>query len=379
MKLVNIVGARPQFIKLAPLERAIADVNTGDTRPVESIIIHTGQHYDTGMSDIFFDELKIPRADFHLDVGSGRRHGDQTARMLKKIEDILVDTSPDMVVVYGDTNSTLAGALAASKLHIPVAHVEAGLRSFDRNMPEEINRLVADHVSDLLLAPTPTAISNLEKENLSSRTVFTGDIMYDAVLFNRKLAKQQSSILEKLQLAPGTFGLVTVHRASNTDEKGRLENLLQAFNDVAANELPLVFPIHPRTAHALKSQYADWSAHPRLHLVEPLGYLDILSLLDSAKMALTDSGGLQKEAFFLGCPCITLREETEWVETVEAGGNMLTGTDPEKILGAVSHWQRYESGGTTGFSQGASRYFGDGHAASAILDALFQFSGRKAA
>ena len=378
MKLVNIVGARPQFIKLAPLERAIADVNTGDTRPVESIIIHTGQHYDTGMSDIFFDELKIPRADFHLDVGSGR-HGDQTARMLKKIEDILVDTSPDMVVVYGDTNSTLAGALAASKLHIPVAHVEAGLRSFDRNMPEEINRLVADHVSDLLLAPTPTAISNLEKENLSSRTVFTGDIMYDAVLFNRKLAKQQSSILEKLQLAPGTFGLVTVHRASNTDEKGRLENLLQAFNDVAANELPLVFPIHPRTAHALKSQYADWSAHPRLHLVEPLGYLDILSLLDSAKMALTDSGGLQKEAFFLGCPCITLREETEWVETVEAGGNMLTGTDPEKILGAVSHWQRYESGGTTGFSQGASRYFGDGHAASAILDALFQFSGRKAA
>ena len=325
MKLVNIVGARPQFIKLAPLERAIAEFNSGDTRPVESIIIHTGQHYDTGMSDIFFDELKIPRAHFHLDVGSGR-HGDQTARMLKKIEDILVDTSPDMVVVYGDTNSTLAGALAASKLHIPVAHVEAGLRSFDRNMPEEINRLVADHVSDLLLAPTPTAISNLENENLSSRTVFTGDIMYDAVLFNRKLAKQQSNILEKLQLEPGTFGLVTVHRASNTDEKGRLENLLQTFNEVAANELPLVFPVHPRTAHALKSKYADWSAHPRLHLVEPLGYLDILSLLDSAKMALTDSGGLQKEAFFLGCPCITLREETEWVETVEAGGNLLTGS-----------------------------------------------------
>ena len=372
MKLVNIVGARPQFIKLAPLERAIAEFNSSDTRPVESIIIHTGQHYDTGMSDIFFDELKIPRAHFHLDVGSGR-HGDQTARMLKKIEDILVDTSPDMVVVYGDTNSTLAGALAASKLHIPVAHVEAGLRSFDRNMPEEINRLVADHVSDLLLAPTPTAISNLEKENLSARTVFTGDIMYDAVLFNRKLAKQQSNILENLQLEPGTFGLVTVHRASNTDEKGRLKNLLRAFNEVAANELPLVFPVHPRTAHALKSQYADWSAHPRLHLVEPLGYLDILSLLDSAKMALTDSGGLQKEAFFLGCPCITLREETEWVETVESGGNLLTGVNPEKILEAVSYWKNRDHDGAADFSKQVPEFFGDGDAARKIFTALSQY------
>ncbi|MEN8166336.1 MAG: UDP-N-acetylglucosamine 2-epimerase (non-hydrolyzing) [Pseudomonadota bacterium] len=378
MKLVNIVGARPQFIKLAPLERAIAEHNTGDTQPVESIIIHTGQHYDTGMSDIFFDELKIPRAHFHLDVGSGR-HGDQTARMLQKIEEILLDTSPDMVVTYGDTNSTLAGALAASKLQIPVAHVEAGLRSFDRQMPEEINRLVADHVSDLLLAPTPTAIRNLEKENLSTRTVFTGDIMYDAVLFNRKLAKQQSSILKKLWLEPGTFGLVTVHRASNTDEKGRLKRLLQALNEVAAQGLPLVFPVHPRTAKSLKSKYANWSAHPQLHLVEPLGYLDILLLLDSAKMALTDSGGLQKEAFFLGCPCITLREQTEWVETVEAGGNLLTGTDPEKILGAVSRWQQYASGGAAGFSQEASRYFGDGDAASAILNALFQYAGRMTA
>jgi UDP-GlcNAc3NAcA epimerase len=372
MKLVNIVGARPQFIKLAPLERAIAEYNTGDTQPVESIIIHTGQHYDTGMSDIFFDELKIPRAHFHLDVGSGR-HGDQTAQMLKKIEDILLDTSPDMVVTYGDTNSTLAGALAASKLHIPVAHVEAGLRSFNRRMPEEINRLVADHVSDLLLAPTPTAISNLENENLSSRMVFTGDIMYDAVLFNRKLAKQQSSILEKLQLEPGTFGLVTVHRASNTDEEGRLEKLLQAFNEVAANELPLVFPVHPRTANALKSKYGDWSAHPRLHLVEPLGYLDILSLLDSAKMALTDSGGLQKEAFFLACPCITLREETEWVETVEAGGNLLTGTDPEKILGAVSYWKKRDPDGTADFSKQVPEFFGNGDAAQKIFTALRQY------
>jgi len=372
MKLVNIVGARPQFIKLAPLERAIAEFNTTDTQPVESVIIHTGQHYDTGMSDIFFDELKIPRAHFHLDVGSGR-HGDQTARMLKKIEDILLETSPDMVVTYGDTNSTLAGALAASKLHIPVAHVEAGLRSFNRHMPEEINRLVADHVSDLLLAPTPTAVSNLGNENLSSRTVFTGDIMYDAVLFNRKLSKQRSGILKKLQLEPGTFGLVTVHRASNTDDNGRLENLLQTFNEVAASELPLVFPVHPRTANTLKSKYADWSAHPRLHLVEPLGYLDILSLLDNAKMALTDSGGLQKEAFFLGCPCITLREETEWVETVAAGGNLLTGVNPDKMLEAVSYWKNCDHHRTTDFSKRVPDFFGSGDAAQKILAALRRY------
>ena len=374
MKLVNIVGARPQFIKLAPLERAITEFNSGDSLTVESVIIHTGQHYDSGMSDIFFNELKIPRAHFHLDVGSGR-HGEQTGRMLEKIEDILLDVSPDMVVTYGDTNSTLAGALAASKLHIPVAHVEAGLRSFDRRMPEEINRLVADHICDLLLAPTPTAVTNLANEDLSSRTVFTGDIMYDAVLFNRDLAKQQSAILEKLQLEPGSFGLVTVHRASNTDDEQRLGQLLKAFNEVAARQLPLVFPVHPRTVNALKSEYAGWTAHPNLHLVDPLGYLDMLSLLDNAKMALTDSGGLQKEAFFLGCPCITLREETEWVETVEAGGNHLTGTDPEKILAAVTHWQQYSASGVQVFSTVAAQYFGDGHAANAILDTLLQFSG----
>ncbi len=374
MKLVNIVGARPQFIKLAPLERAIAGFNASSTEHVDSLIIHTGQHYDAGMSDIFFEELRIPRAHFHLDVGSAR-HGEQTARMLEKIEDILVESSPDMVVTYGDTNSTLAGTLAAAKLNIPVAHIEAGLRSFDRKMPEEINRLVADHTSDLLLAPTPTALRNLANENLSSRTVFTGDIMYDAVLFNRELAKQQSTIMDELQLEPGTFGLVTVHRASNTDEKGRMENLLHTFNTVAASGLPLVFPVHPRTANLLKSTFADWSAHPRLHLVKPLGYLDMLSLLDTARMTLTDSGGLQKEAFFLGCPCITLREETEWVETVEAGGNLLTGTDPEKILGAVSHWQKNDSCLENGFSQQATYYFGNGHAASEILGAITRFTG----
>jgi UDP-N-acetylglucosamine 2-epimerase len=375
MKFVNIVGARPQFIKLAPLERAIAEFNNGDGEPIDSTIVHTGQHYDAGMSDIFFDELNIPRAHFHLDIGSGR-HGDQTARMLKAIENLLLDTTPDLVVTFGDTNSTLAGVLAASKLHIPVAHVEAGLRSFNRRMPEEVNRLVADHVSDLLLAPTPTAIRNLENENLASRTVFTGDIMYDAVLFNREFAKRKSRILDELQLEPKTYGLVTIHRASNTDENERLDILLHALNEVARTRLPLVFPVHPRTANSLKLKGGNWLAHSTIQLVEPLGYLDMLALLDAAKITLTDSGGLQKEAFFVGCPCITLRDETEWVETVEAGGNVLTGAEPEKIFAAVDQWQQHEAGTNSGFSKEASRYFGDGHAAHAILDALCRFTDR---
>jgi UDP-N-acetylglucosamine 2-epimerase len=350
MKLVSIVGARPQFIKLAPLARAIEAHNRGTDEPVEGLIIHTGQHYDAGMSDVFFDELKIPRADFDLGVGSAR-HGSQTAQMLEKIEDVLLGASPDMVVTYGDTNSTLAGALASAKLQIPAAHIEAGLRSFKRSMPEEINRLVADHVSDLLLAPTPTAMTNLRNEGLSERGVLTGDIMYDTVLFNRQLAAQHSDILARLDLEPGAYGLVTVHRAENTDDEHRLGNLLRALNDVAADQLPLVFPVHPRTARHLESNPNAWSAHPRLHLINPVGYLDTLSLLGGARVVLTDSGGLQKEAFFLGCPCVTLREETEWVETVEAGGNVLVGTSPESIREAVSDWgQRYPSG-TADFSK----------------------------
>jgi UDP-GlcNAc3NAcA epimerase len=377
MKLVSIVGARPQFIKLAPLERAIEAHNLKSDRPIDNTIIHTGQHYDKGMSDIFFEELKIPRARFHLEVGSGR-HGSQTGRMLEKIEKVLLDSPPDMVVVYGDTNSTLAGALAAAKLEIPVAHIEAGLRSFKRSMPEEINRLVADHVSDLLLAPTPTAMENLKNEGLSERTVFTGDIMYDAVLFNRELAIQQSKILERLRLEPGTFGLVTVHRAANTDDGQRLEKLLGAFNEVAASGLPLVFPMHPRTTGKLKSMPGNWSPHPRLHLIEPLGYLDILSLIDAARLTLTDSGGLQKEAFFLGCPCITLREETEWVETVQARGNVLAGIEPEKILEAVSYWEQRCPDGIADFSKQTSRSFGGGDAAQEILEALLRFPDQEA-
>ena len=246
------MGARPQFIKIAPLLRSFECDNSNGSRPIENIIVHTGQHYDAAMSDIFFEELRFLSQRLTC-VGSGR-HGSQTGQMLEKIEQVLLESQPDMVVVYGDTNSTLAGALAAAKLHIPVAHVEAGVRSFNRRMPEEINRVVADHVSDLLLAPTQTAMENLGREGLSAKAVVTGDMMYDAVLFNRDVAEQRSKILERLKLVPGDYGVVTVHRAENTDDERRLGILLTAFNDIAASMLQLVFPVHPRTAKLMSSK-----------------------------------------------------------------------------------------------------------------------------
>jgi UDP-GlcNAc3NAcA epimerase len=366
------VGARPQFIKMAPLLRSFECGNSKGSRLIENIIIHTGQHYDAAMSDIFFEELKIPHPIINLGVGSGE-HGIQTGQMLEKIEQVLLEKRPDMVVVYGDTNSTLAGALAAAKLHIPVAHIEAGLRSFNRHMPEEINRIVADHVSDLLLAPTPAAIKNLRDEGLSNKTVLTGDIMYDAVLFNRAVAERRSKILERLNLVPRDYGLVTVHRSENTDDERHLGSLLTAFNDIAASRLRLVFPIHPRTAKLLSSRFSGWLPNPRLHIIEPVGYLDMLRLISQAWITLTDSGGLQKEALFLGCPCITLREETEWVETVQAGANILAGVDPCKIRDAISSWETRFSTGKPDFSATVSASFGDGHAADKIRDALLAF------
>lgn len=372
MKLLSIVGARPQFIKVAPFARAIADHNNKGGEPLEHLILHTGQHYDAGMSEIFFEELEIPRADFNLGVGSGR-HGSQTGQMLEKIEQVLLETRPDMVVIYGDTNSTVAGALAAVKLHLPVAHVEAGLRSFNRRMPEEINRIVADHTSDILLAPTPTAMDNLAGEGLAQKAHWTGDIMYDAVLFNRQLASQQSEILPRLSLVPGAYGLVTVHRADNTDNDQRLINLLTVFNEIAEYLLPLVFPIHPRTANLLKEKFPAWVAHPRLRLIEPLGYLDMLCLLAQTGLVLTDSGGVQKEAFFLGRPCLTLREETEWPETVIGGGNQTVGTQPDVIRTAVTTWRRQSPMTKADFSIAVGNAFGDGNAAQHILTAIFQF------
>jgi UDP-GlcNAc3NAcA epimerase len=372
MKVVSIVGARPQFIKIAPLSRSFDHFNSTAGAGIENIIVHTGQHYDSEMSDIFFDELEIPQPTINLGVGSAL-HGSQTGQMLEKIEQVLLERRADMVVTYGDTNSTLAGALAAAKLHIPVAHIEAGLRSFNRRMPEEINRIVADHVSDLLMAPTPTAIQNLKNEGLSNKTVLTGDIMYDAVLFNRAIAERRSKILEQLELVPRDYGLVTVHRSENTDDERRLGSLLTAFNDIAANMLRLVFPIHPRTAKLLSSRFSGWLPNPRLHIIEPVGYLDMLRLISQARISLTDSGGLQKEALFLGCPCITLREETEWVETIQAEANILTGVDPCKVRGAVSTWETRLSAGRPDFSATVRASFGDGHAADKIRDALLAF------
>jgi UDP-GlcNAc3NAcA epimerase len=366
------VGARPQFVKIAPLLRAFERHNSHGSRPLEHIIVHTGQHYDPAMSDIFFEELRIPHPTINLDVGSGR-HGSQTGRMLEKLERVLLERQTDLVVVYGDTNSTVAGALAAAKLHIPVAHVEAGVRSFNRRMPEEINRVVADHVSDLLLAPTCTAMENLRREGLSGKAVMTGDLMYDAVLFSREVAAQRSKILERLNLVAGDYGVVTVHRAENTDDERRLRNLLAAFNDISASVLKLVFPVHPRTAGWLASSFPWWSPHPRLHLIEPVGYLDMVRLVSCARLTLTDSGGLQKEAFFLGCPCITLREETEWLETIHGGGNILAGVEAPKIRDAVSTWEARLSMGRGGFSAGVAGLFGDGSAADKVRDALLAF------
>jgi UDP-N-acetylglucosamine 2-epimerase len=369
VKLVSIVGARPQFVKIAPVCRAIARHNAGAGEPIEDVIVHTGQHYDPGMSDVFFDELDIPRADFDLGVGSGS-HGVQTARMLEGIEALLQKAKPDAVVVYGDTNSTIAGALAAVKLHLPVVHVEAGLRSFNRRMPEEINRVATDHMSDLLLAPTPTAMRHLEAERLAERAEFTGDVMLDAVRHNLAVAGERSRVLEDLGLEARSYGVVTLHRAENTSGE-RLRASLELLNAVAASGVTLVFPVHPRTRAQLDGGGAgDWAAHPRLRLVPVLGYLDMLRLVGHARVVLTDSGGLQKEALFLGAPCVTLRDETEWPETVEAGGNVVTGLDRPRVLEAVARAvaRRHQAASDAAIE----RCFGDGHAAGRIVEAILR-------
>ena len=370
MRTVSIVGARPQFVKLAPVSRAMAALGASGGAAIEDVIVHTGQHYDPGLSDIFFTELEIPHPDIDLKIGSGS-HGQQSARMLEGIEQVLVERTPDVVVVYGDTNSTLAGALAAAKLHIPIAHVEAGLRSFDRHMPEEVNRLVADHLSEVLLAPTQTAMENLTKENLVDRAVLTGDVMLDAIRFNRDLSLQRSAILTELALEPQSYGVVTLHRAANTDSE-RLIVILETLDEVAEQHLPLVFPVHPRTVARIGSDYPDWQPGGRLRLIDPVGYLDMVRLVDSAAIVLTDSGGLQKEAFFLDAPCVTLRNKTEWPETVDGGGNVLTGAEPERILAAVGAVMGGSGRPATG---AAEAYFGDGHAADKIVQEIVKLAG----
>lgn len=352
MKVVSIVGARPQFIKAAPVTKALRAAG------FQEILLHTGQHYDYGMSQIFFEELSIPKPDLNLEIGSGR-HGQQTGQMLIRIEEILLQERPNWVLVYGDTNSTLAGALAAIKLHLPVAHVEAGLRSYNREMPEEHNRVLTDHCSDLLFCPTQTAVTNLASEGITQGVHLVGDTMYDAVLAFSEIARQQSTILQKLEVEPKGYVLATVHRPYNTDVPENLQAILTAFSEIGE---AVVFPVHPRTRKMLDAFNLS-SKTQNLKLIEPVGYLDMLILEQNARLILTDSGGMQKEAYFFKVPCVTLRSETEWVETVEAGWNVVVGTSTQDIINAVRDVHR-------GLRRGSNNGFGAGDAATRICKVL---------
>lgn len=328
MKLLTVVGARPQFIKAAAVSRAIrAQTHLG----MQEVLLHTGQHYDDNMSQVFFDELDIPQPKYNLEI-SGGTHGAMTGRMLEAVEQVLLQERPDCLLVYGDTNSTLAGALAAAKLHIPVAHVEAGLRSFNMRMPEEVNRILTDRVSSWLFCPTAAAVANLHAEGMSQGVSLVGDVMYDVAMYYRERARQQSTVLSRLNVPPGQFVLATCHRAENTDDRMRLSAILKALAEIALHT-PVVLPLHPRT-HKLVHDYGLTVLLTGLQVTEPLPFLDMVALEQAAQVIFTDSGGVQKEAFFYRVPCITLRDETEWVETVELGWNQLVGAQHEAILAA---------------------------------------------
>ena len=330
IKILTVVGARPQFIKAAAVSRAIREEFSGQ---IVERLVHTGQHYDDNMSKIFFDELDIPQPQYNLEVFGGS-HGVMTGRMLEALERVFISERPDWVLIYGDTNSTLAGALAAAKLHIPVAHVEAGLRSFNIRMPEEINRIVADRLSQLLFCPTETAVSNLSREGVLNGVENVGDVMFDASLFYRERAKSRSTILQRLGLTHGEFVLATCHRAENTDDTTKLRQIIEALAEVS-DVLPVVLPLHPRTRKLLFQSQLEKQLKS-VKVSEPLPFLDMIAMEQSAKVIMTDSGGVQKEAFFFGVPCITMRDETEWVETVASGLNHLVGASKGKILEAFN-------------------------------------------
>lgn len=323
MKIVSIVGARPQFIKVKPV------IDILKRKKIRHILVHTGQHYNYEMSKIFFKELKIPKPNYNLGIGS-HSHGKQTSLMLEKIEEVLLKIKPHLVIVYGDTNSTLSGALAAVKLNIPVAHVEAGLRSYRMDMPEEINRVLTDRVSTLLFCPTKTAVKNLKKEGITKNVFLVGDVMYD--IFKIKSKSKKSTILPRLNLKPKEYLLLTIHRQENTNDSKNLRSILSA---LAATKERIVFPIHPRTKKALRK--IKGLKFPDFLFMEPISYSDMLALEKNAKKILTDSGGVQKEAYWFKIPCITLRKETEWVETLEHGWNILTDTNTGKILKSVKN------------------------------------------
>nr|WP_303714914.1 UDP-N-acetylglucosamine 2-epimerase (non-hydrolyzing) [Methanoculleus marisnigri] len=352
MKVLSVVGARPQFVKCAPVSREVRKVH-------EEVLVHTGQHYDYLLSEVFFRDLGIPAPDYHLEIGSGS-HGVQTGRMLAAIEEVIAKEEPEIVLVYGDTNSTLAGALAAAKMHVPVAHVEAGLRSFDRRMPEEVNRVLTDHCSDLLLCPTATAVRNLAAEGVTAGVHLAGDVMVDALQQNLPLAEERSTALADFGLSPKGYFLATVHRASNTDDPAALRAIMEAF---ALLDAPVVFPVHPRTQKKLAGYGIEPAANVRI--VEPLPYFDMLALLSGARAVLTDSGGVQKEAYILEVPCVTLRENTEWVETVEDGWNVLVGADTDQIVA--------EAEKVAGSRSPQSARFGDGHAAERIAAIIREY------
>lgn len=337
MKLVTVLGARPQFIKAGSVSRHIMKQRENGC-DIEEIIVHTGQHYDRNMSDVFFEEMKIPRPDYHLGIG-GKSHGAMTGQMLEKIEEILLQERPDLLMVYGDTDSTLAGALAAVKLHIPIAHVEAGLRSFNMNMPEEINRILTDRISEILFCPTDSAVENLKTEGFKvdgsderatgfGKVLKVGDVMQDGAMFYRSFARRPS-VLD----AMNDFVLCTIHRAENTDDDFRLRNIVEAIEEVAKS-VEVVLPLHPRT----RKKLSDISITPRnVTIIDPIGYLEMIWLLDNCSLVMTDSGGLQKEAFFFKKPCITFRDETEWIELVENQFNILVGADKKRAIEAFEN------------------------------------------
>lgn len=326
IKIVTIVGARPQFVKAAVVSRALAAYPG-----IEEVLVHTGQHFDANMSDVFFTEMAIPAPRYNMHIGGGS-HGENTGRMIEQLEKILVAEQPDAVLLYGDTDSTLAGALAAAKLVIPLVHIESGLRSFRRGMPEEINRIVTDRLADVLYTPSSVAVANLMREGVASERVRnTGDVMYDAVLLFKDIARTRSTILATLGLQQDGYALLTLHRKENTDDPRALADIFAA---LGSSGRTIVFPVHPRTRKRIAEQQVVIPAN--VTVIDPLGYLDTLALLQGAALLLTDSGGMQKEAYFLDRPCITLRDETEWVELVACGANVLTGADPARIAAALS-------------------------------------------
>lgn len=358
MKLCTIVGARPQFIKAAAVSRVISA-----TSGIQEALVHTGQHYDSNMSEQFFTELSIPEPKMNLNIGSGS-HAEQTAKMLVAIESMLLKERPDCVLVYGDTNSTLAGALAAVKLHIPVAHVEAGLRSFNRKMPEEINRISTDHISTLLFSPTIHAYQQLLKEGISSDRLFNaGDVMYDATLFYNEYNAGRNTLVDTLGLTPKAYCLATIHRAENTDDETRMRHICEAFIELS-DAFEVVLPLHPRTRSALLRFDLLNALKEHIMLLEPVGYLDMLALEQHAHCIITDSGGVQKEAYFNRVPCITLREETEWIELLEAGWNQLCSTKHAFSLSELMHHTQ------TDFSETHHALYGKGNAAQLIVDRL---------